>query len=311
MKPRILITAGDPLGIGPEITVKTLRSGAAAGLEITVIGDAAALAKAGFRRGLAALIPCDCPGLDLRRRAPGAAAGAASFKAVKLAAKLIGEGRYDALLTAPVSKEAWDLAGIPYAGHTEFFRTLTKKELLMGFTSGRAVAALVTEHISIRRLPAEITDAAVRVKARLFSEALGRTGIKRPRIILAALNPHSGDGGLLGREETAVLLPAVRRLRDDGLAITGPLPSDAAWRAQLSGKSDGLLCLYHDQALVPLKILPGAAGTVHWTWGLPFPRTSPAHGTAFDIAGRNKADPQSMKAALAFAAKWTKGNYEG
>lgn len=295
------------MGIGPEITAKALRSAAAAGLDITVLGDTAALKAAGFKAGRAAFIPVDAAGLDFRKRGPDAAAGLASFKAVQLALKLIKPGGFSALVTAPVSKEAWKLAGIPHTGHTDLFRTFTGREPLMGFTAGNARTALVTEHFSIKRVPSVITIALVTRKALLFAEALKAAGARRPGITLAALNPHAGDGGLLGIEEITVLKPAVSRLRAGGLNIKGPIPADAAWREHLSGFSDGLLCLYHDQALVPLKIIPGAARAVHWTWGLAFARTSPAHGTAFDIAGKNLADARSMKEAIKTAVasgKW-------
>ncbi len=298
MKRKILITAGDPLGIGPEITVKSLGSTAAAGLNITVLGDTAALKAAGLRIGSATFIPVDAPGLNFRKRGPDAAAGLASFKAVQLALKLIKSGGFNALVTAPVSKEAWELAGIRHTGHTDLFRAFTGREPLMGFTAGEVRTALVTEHFPIKRVPSIITLKLVTQKARLFAGALKAAGVRKPRITLAALNPHAGDGGMLGLEEITVLKPAVSLLRAGGLDIKGPVPADAAWREHLSGLSDGLLCLYHDQALVPLKIIPGAARAVHWTWGLPFIRTSPAHGTAFDIAGKNLADARSMKEAI-------------
>jgi len=302
LKPKIILTAGDPLGIGPEIAVKALSSRAAAGLDITIIGDSAALKAAGFKAGRAVFIPMDAAGLNRKERAPRAAAGLASFKAVELAIKLLKRAGAGALVTAPVSKEAWRLAGIPYTGHTELLRARTGREPLMGFTAGKARTALVTEHFSIRRVPSVITAGLVIEKARLFAEALKTAGIKTPRITLAALNPHAGDGGLLGMEEITILKPAVARLRAKGLDIKGPAPADAAWREHLNGRSDGLLCLYHDQALVPLKLIPGAERAVHWTWGLPFIRTSPAHGTAFDIAGRAIADAAGMKAAISSAA---------
>ena len=302
MKTKIILTAGDPLGIGPEIAVKALSSRAAAGLDITIIGDSAALQAAGFKAGRAGFIPMDAAGLSRTERAPRAAAGLASFKAVELAIKLLRRDGSGALVTAPISKEAWRLAGIPYTGHTELLRARTGREPLMGFTAGKARTALVTEHFSIRRVASVITTRLVIEKARLFAEALKAAGIKMPRITLAALNPHAGDGGLLGTEEITVLKPAVARLRAKGLDIKGPVPADAAWREHLNGRSDGLLCLYHDQALVPLKLIPGAERAVHWTWGLPFIRTSPAHGTAFDIAGRAMADAAGMKAAISSAA---------
>jgi len=301
VKPHILITAGDPLGIGPEIIAKALavqRTRAAA--DFTVIGDTRALKKAGFKSGL---IPVDAAGLDLNKRGPCACAGLASFKAVKLALKLLKKGAFDALVTAPISKESWHLAGVRHTGHTELFRDETGLEPLMAFILGPVRAALVTEHLALKHIPGKIKKDLVMAKTFLFSDALKRTGIARPRVILTALNPHAGDGGLLGMEEIWVLKPAIAHLRKKGLRVAGPAPTDAAWAAHLKGLADGILCLYHDQALGPLKLLPGAGRAVHWTWGLPFIRTSPAHGTAFDIAGQGIADPSSMTEALLFAAK--------
>ena len=283
--------------------MKALASAELSGLDITVIGDRAALRAAGFNPDRAAFIPVDAAKLYLKTRGPRAGAGLASFKAVDLALILLKNDGFSALVTAPVSKEAWELAGISYTGHTSLFRARTGREPLMGFTSGRIRVALVTEHLPIKLLHCSITAGLVRKKAMLFADALKASGIRKPRITLAALNPHAGDGGLLGQEEISVLTPAVVRLRREGLDIKGPVPADSAWKEHISGLSDGLLCLYHDQALAPLKILPGAGSSVHWTWGLPFIRTSPVHGTAFDIAGSGKADPAGMIAAVLFAAK--------
>lgn len=307
MKPKIFITAGDPLGIGPEIVVKALSSPRArAAADLTVIGDTRALSRAGFRPGSAPVLPVEAAGPAPAARGPRAASGLASFKAVELALKLLGKSRGAALVTAPVSKEAWRLAGVKHTGHTDLFREAAGTEPLMAFTLGAVRAALVTEHVPLARLPGKIKKGLVIEKARLFSGALRRLGIARPRIALAALNPHAGDGGLLGMEELRVLGPAAGALRREKINISGPLPADAAWAAHLKGLYDGVLCLYHDQALVPLKVLPDARRAVHWTWGLPFIRTSPAHGTAFDIAGRGKADPSSMIEAILFAAKLAK-----
>jgi len=308
VKPSILITAGDPLGIGPEITVKALRSAAVRrACRPFVAGDTAALRRAGWTPALAPLLPMDARGLDLSRPGPTRAGGKASLEAVLLAAGLMKGGFFGALVTAPVSKEAWALAGAPAPAHTDLFRLLEKKEPLMLFSRGRINAALVTEHLPLKYLSKKITVKLVKQKAALFSAALSALGLRRPVITLCALNPHAGDGGVIGREEIDVLRPAVTGLRAAGLRITGPRPSDAAWAEHLAGRSDGLLCLYHDQALAPLKVAPGAASAVHWTWGLSFARTSPAHGTAFDIAWRGQADAAGMKAAILFAAKLAAG----
>ncbi|MCX5791474.1 MAG: 4-hydroxythreonine-4-phosphate dehydrogenase PdxA [Elusimicrobia bacterium] len=304
MKPKILITAGDPLGIGPEVTVKALRNPAVRrACRPFVIGDAAALAAAGWTPALCPLLPVDAPPRRSAAPRPTAGGGAASLKAVLLAYRLVRSGLFRALVTAPVSKEAWALAGAPQMAHTDLFRALEHKEPLMLFSRGGINAALVTEHLPLKDLHRALTKSLVMKKAALFNAALKALGFAGPRITLCALNPHAGDGGLIGREEIEVLLPAVRSLRARGLRVAGPAPSDAAWAAHLAGESDGLLALYHDQALVPLKTAPGSGPAVHWTWGLPFIRTSPAHGTAFDIAGRGKADASGMKAAILFAVK--------
>jgi len=308
MKPSILITAGDPLGIGPEITVKALKSAAVRkACRPSVAGDTAALRRAGWTPSLCPLLPVDARGLDFSKPGPAAAGGAASLRAVLMAAKLIKGGFFSALVTAPVSKEAWALAGAPAPAHTDLFRLLEKREPLMLFSRGKINAALVTEHAPIKELSSRLTKKLIKQKAFLFNSALKALGYKRPRIALCALNPHAGDGGVIGLEEIETLLPALRELKKEGLRMEGPLPSDAAWAAHLSGKSDGLLCLYHDQALAPLKVAPGGGPAVHWTWGLSFPRTSPAHGTAFNIAWKNKADPAGMIAAVLFAAKLASG----
>ncbi len=304
MKPNILITAGDPLGIGPEITVKALKSPAVRrACRLFAAGDTAALKRAGWTPALCPLLPVDAAGLDFSRPGPTASGGAASLRAVLLAARLIKAGFFDALVTAPISKEAWAMAGEPAPAHTDLFRKLENREPLMLFSRGRLNAALVTEHVPLKDLSSVLTKRLVKEKALLFNSALKALGIKDPLIALCALNPHAGDGGVTGDEEIKLLRPALRELKLKGVRAAGPFPSDAAWAAHLSGKSDGLLCLYHDQALVPLKIAQGAGPAVHWTWGLTFPRTSPAHGTAFDIAWKHKADPRGMTAAILFAAK--------
>lgn len=304
MKPSILITAGDPLGVGPEITVKALKDPAVRRACCpAVIGDTAALRRAGWTPELCPLFPEDVRGRLPGRPGPSAAGGEASLHAVTGAWALLRSRAFDALVTAPVSKESWELAGAPAPAHTDLFRLLGGKEPLMLFSRGRVNAALVTEHLPVKDLSGKLTPALVKAKARLFAGALAALGLKRPAITLCALNPHAGDGGVIGREEIVSLRPAAAALRRGGLAVSDPLPSDAAWAAHLRGDSAGILCLYHDQALAPLKLAPGKGPAVHWTWGLPFPRTSPAHGTAFDIAGKGKADASGMASAIIFAAR--------
>ena len=159
---------------------------------------------------------------------------------------------------------------------------------------------LATRHIPLARVPGALTQAGILSAARALSGALRRVGMRRPRLVLCGLNPHAGEGGLLGLEEKRVLEPAVRSARRSGLALSGPMPADAAWRRHVAGGCDGLVCLYHDQAMIGLKAAAGL-GVVNWTVGLPFVRVSPGHGTAFDVAGRGRADASATAAAAALA----------
>ena len=299
MKKIVFITAGDPLGIGPEITVKALRSPRVqAKCNPVVLGDTDALLKAGWTDNLGQLLPIDAPACSGVPH-PTAAGGLASFKAVQTGIKLALQTG-DPLVTAPISKQSWALAGISYTGHTELLRAQTNADGLMMFISGQLRCALVTEHFAIADLPRLLTKNKVQNAALHFVQALQKLGIKKPKIALCALNPHAGDNGRFGTEENRVLSPAVKNLQHRGFLIQGPLPTDAAWLMHAHGQCDGLLCLYHDQALAPLK-LAAKEPIVHLTAGLPFVRTSPTHGTAFDIAGKNKADPSSMESAILFA----------
>lgn len=300
-KPIIFISAGDPLGIGPEITVKALQSSQ---VQETctpiVIGEPMSLQKAGFADTLALLIPIDTPTKSTGKPRPTALGGRVSFQAVQTGIKLALKTRLP-LVTAPISKQSWHLAGIPFTGHTEFLRHCTHTDGLMMFISGSLRCALVTEHFAIGDLPHLLTKHRVQQASIHFIQALKNLGIKKPQIGLCALNPHASDNGQFGTQENDVLIPALRTLQKHGYQAKGPLPTDAAWLAHVHGQYDGLLCMYHDQALLGLK-LAAHKPIVHLTAGLPFLRTSPAHGTAFDIAGTGHADPSSMIAAIVFAA---------
>ncbi len=171
----------------------------------------------------------------------------------------------------------------------------------MLFVSGKIVCATVTEHYALADVSKNLSKGKIISRALCLALALKAMGTKGGTIGICALNPHAGDGGLLGQEERLIIAPAVKALVRMGISAEGPVPSDAAWERHMEGRYAALLCMYHDQALVPLKTL-SSEPAVHWTAGLPFPRTSPAHGTAYDIAGKNKADPASMKSALLFAA---------
>ena len=300
-KKLILITTGDPLGIGPEIVVKALRDPRVQrACEPIVIGEPRSLKKAGFTDCLARLLPLDMPADLTGKPRPTALGGRVSFQAVETGIKLALKTGAP-LVTAPINKQSWHLAGVPFTGHTELLRARTGADGLMMFCAGSVRCALVTEHFAVKDLPKLLTKSRVQKSALHFIKALQDMDIQNPRIALGALNPHASDNGQFGMEENRVLIPVVRSLQKQGFYVTGPLPTDAAWLAHLRGQYDGILCMYHDQALLGLK-LAAKEPAVHITAGLPFLRVSPTHGTAFDIAGQHKADAHGMVAAVLFAA---------
>lgn len=306
-KPFIAVSAGDPLGIGPEVTVKALQNPEVQNAcRVILVGEPHSLYAAGFTPDLADLLPVEHPNaLKKAKHAPCKWAGEVSFKALQTACKLAAGGKAKALVTAPISKQSWALAGVPFTGHTEFLRKYYGKTALMMFVSGPLKCALVTEHFAIKDLHRVITQARIEQACLDFNAALKKLGIKRPHIALASLNPHGGDNGRFGKEEGQTIIPALKTLKTQHVLAQGPYPVDSLWLAHRHGNFDGILCMYHDQALLGLK-LAAKEPIVHVTAGLDFLRASPTHGTAFDIAGQNKAAPQSMAAALLFAASHAK-----
>jgi 4-hydroxythreonine-4-phosphate dehydrogenase len=236
---------------------------------------------------------------------PTAGGGQMAYDSVVAAVRAVQAGEARALVTAPLSKEALHLAGHRWPGHTELLASLCglkADQVGMLLVGGPLRVFLVTRHVAltqaIRSLNASALDQALDVCAAGLKRSLG---LKKPRLALAALNPHAGEAGAFGREEQDLLAPwAKRRARSRAYSLTGPLPADTVFVQAVRGAYDAVLCLYHDQGLIPLKLLAFDSG-VNVTLGLPFLRTSPDHGTAWDLAGRGKADPGSMAAALALA----------
>ena len=302
MKKTILITAGDPLGIGPEVTVKALKNPRVRRLcNAVLIGEPTSLYRAGFTPDLASLVAVEPLRALPAKARPCAEAGRISFQAVKLGIKW-ALAEHLPLVTAPINKQSWALARVPFTGHTEVLRAATNTEGLMMFVSGNLRCALVTEHFAISDLPRVLTKNLIKMRAESFYKALQKLGIKKPKIAVCALNPHASDNGQFGTEEKKKIMPALHALAKQGISLAGPLPCDYAWYAHANSQFDGILCMYHDQALTPLK-LAAHEPIVHLTAGLTFIRTSPTHGTAFDIAGKNKADASSMVAAILTAVK--------
>lgn len=306
MKPLVFISTGDPLGIGPEVTVKALKNPLVQQVcQPVLLGEPCSLARAGFTDRLGRLInmeACEC--LQDANPGPTPAGGLISFKALELACQMAGKTGCS-LVTAPISKQSWALAGIPYTGHTEFLREKAGKNGLMMFVSGRLRCALVTEHFAIKDVASLLNKHRVFHAAREFIGALEKLNIQNPQIAVCALNPHAGDNGKFGLEEQTCLAPVVKMLNRKTVCAHGPFPADSLWLAHARGRYDGVLCMYHDQALLPLKIA-AKEPIVHVTAGLKFTRTSPTHGTAFDIAGKNLADESSMISAILFAAERSK-----
>jgi Pyridoxal phosphate biosynthesis protein len=296
---RIIITAGDPLGIGPQITVKALKKIKAEGARFIVLGEAQSLQKYGWNNSLGTLKEIKSSYKKPSKPCASEYGGDISFKALKTAISMMLKGEGDALVTAPISKEAWAKAGIKFTGHTEVLRRYAKKDgALMMFTDGKINCALVTEHYAIKDLSAQITKERIIKSVKMFAGVLG----KKAKIGISALNPHAGDGGKLGFEEIRTIKPAIKKLAADGYKVSGPWPCDALWQKHIKGEFDGIVLMYHDVALLGLKL--AAKNTpVHITAGLKFLRVSPVHGTAFDIAAGNDADSSGMEAAIRYAVK--------
>ncbi|HEX6547598.1 MAG TPA: 4-hydroxythreonine-4-phosphate dehydrogenase PdxA [Candidatus Dormibacteraeota bacterium] len=305
MPKRLVISSGDPAGIGPEVAVKALAQPAVQDLDVSVVvtGDPAVIESTAARLGLPA--PRVEPAGDAGGVEPGrvsAAGGRAGYEAIRRAVELIQGGQADALVTAPISKEALKLAGYQWPGHTEMLADLCHvEEVRMLLVSDRLRVCHVTTHRSLRSAIEAVTKERVRRTIEMTQAGARMLGFERPRIAVCGLNPHAGEGGLFGDEERTEIEPAIAGARDAGIDVTGPWPADTLfWRAA-RGEFDFVIAMYHDQGHVPVK-LSGFVEGVNVTLGLPFLRTSVDHGTAFDIAGQGVARWQSMAAAISVAA---------
>jgi len=284
MKPRIGITVGDPAGIGPEIA-----------------GKAAA-----DPRVQAACEPVVYGPPSGSRFTPGqlsAEAGRAAYDAICAAVKDAQAGLVDGISTAPVNKLAFSRAGLPWKGHTDLLAHLTgSPRVAMMFWSEPLKVVLATVHIPLASVPGALTQDLVEGIIDLASRELPRFGVARPRLAVAGLNPHAGEDGLLGDEERRVLRPSIEAAQARGVCVEGPFPADTLFGRAVRGEFDAVIACYHDQGLIPVKLL-AFGRAVNVTLGLPIIRTSVDHGTAFDIAGRNTADPASMIEAILLASR--------
>jgi 4-hydroxythreonine-4-phosphate dehydrogenase len=287
MSCRVGITLGDQAGIGPEIVRAALASnGVPATAKLSIIG----------------------PEINCSLGRPTPETARAALAALEEAARLALRGELDAVVTAPIHKAGMYDAGFKFPGQTEFFAARCDvKNFAMLLTGGKLTVALVTVHIPLSDVAGALkTEEIVRVGL-LLLDFLRRRGLERPRIAIAGLNPHAGESGALGREESEIIAPAVAQLQSaignlQSAIIAGPFSPDTIFHHAANGDWDAVLCMYHDQGLIPLKLHAFHDG-VNVTLGLPFPRTSPDHGTAFEIAGKNLARPDSMIAAINLAVE--------
>lgn len=308
MKPVIAISLGDPGGVGAEVVIKALATGQLADeCAQIIVGNAEVLGRTAQQLGLP-MPDCEivdpAPELSGRFETGGVCAvnGEASVRYIRAATELVLNGRAAALCTAPISKEAIRLAGVDFPGHTEMLADMCGvKEVRMMLVGGGLRAVLQTIHVALKDVPALLTRTGILDSLRIIHEFALRTGGDRPRIAVCGLNPHAGEGGHFGTEEIDTIAPAIGDAVNEGINASGPLPGDTVFFRTREGEFDYVLAMYHDQALIPVKTLDFHSG-VNVTLGLPIVRTSPDHGTAFNLAGKGVANEGSMVAALKFAA---------
>ena len=325
---RLAVTMGDPAGIGPEIVIKAAhkleREIAEGRIELLVLGSAEALAKACGQLNVAAdtlpLRMIDVGPVDgeVATGQISAVGGEWAYRAVKRATELVQAGEADAIVTAPLSKEALHLAGHPFEGHTELLAHLTgQRDAVMMLAHGPMRVTHVTTHCAIADVPGRLTPTRLRRVFSVTLEALECLGFDKPRLGVAGLNPHSGEGGILGKEDEEIIAPVIKEFVDQGYDVTGPVPGDTVFIKLRANQFDAVVAMFHDQGHIPVKLLGfdvdpetgkwQAIRGVTATLGLPILRTSVDHGTAFDIAGKGIANPDSLVDAAEYALKLLEG----
>jgi len=319
---KIAITMGDPGGIGPEVVVKAVSSPKVKSVCMPVVIAASSVIKETVKvlnvpsavriikspaeaRQLTNSIDCIDVGTGkaFKKNCPTAKGGLACVNSIKKAVGLALHKSVDALVTAPISKEALVMAGFPWPGHTEMLAHFTKTEdYAMMFVGKPLRIVLVTIHTALKDVPELITCQKILKTIRFARTACEMLKINNPRIAVAGLNPHAGEAGRFGDEEIKKIIPAIQKARQEGIPVSGPYPADVVFHKAYRGDFDIVVCMYHDQGLIPLKMIAFDRG-VNLTLGLPFIRTSPDHGTAYDIAWKGVADPSSMIEAIRLAVK--------
>ncbi|SFU29976.1 4-hydroxythreonine-4-phosphate dehydrogenase [Methylobacterium sp. 174MFSha1.1] len=333
MTTALALTQGDPAGIGPEITLRAWlareehglapffvigdpdfleRTAARLGLDIPLADATPENAAEAFARALPVMRLPDGITVTAEPGTPDPASAAGTLASIEEAVRLVRAGRAPALVTNPIAKHVLYEAGFRHPGHTEYLAALAAAPgeapptPVMLLWSEELAVVPVTIHVALRRVPELLTADLVVETARIVDRDMrARFGLPAPRLVLAGLNPHAGEAGTMGTEDRDVLAPAIESLRAEGIAITGPHPADTLFHARARATYDVALAPTHDQALIPIKTLAFDEG-VNVTLGLPFLRTSPDHGTAFDIAGKGLAKPDSLIAALKLAGRLTR-----
>jgi len=300
----IFITMGEPSGIGPEVAVAAFHhfNGRVGSHPLRLVGDANVFYACGIEDGEPLI---NTQQLSSKREPgkPDPTNASAVIDAIKLSVEMAVDGVAAAVVTAPIHKSVLNEAGFAFPGHTEFLAHLTSaRRAVMMLASDKLRVVPLTIHMPVAEVPKAISKQAVFDTGEIILTALRRDfGILNPRLAVAGLNPHAGEDGMLGGEDASVIAPAVAALAARGFHVRGPLPADTMFHEEARKNYDAALCMYHDQALIPIKTLSFWDG-VNVTLGLPIVRTSPDHGTALDIAGTGKADPRSMIAAIQMAA---------
>jgi len=329
-KPRIGITIGDLNGIGTEVVIKALSDNRLLSILTPVIyGSTRALSyyrklmnveefnysqvksKGQFFPKTVNVVNCWEDMIEITPGQPSKQAGKAAYLCLKKAAEEMKEGLIDAVVTAPIDKNTIHGEEFPYRGHTEFFTNeFNAGESLMLLSGQSLRVGLVTGHVPVKDIASNITRDRVELKIRMLELSLKKDfNISKPKIAVLALNPHAGDEGLIGTEEQEIIKPVITELKAKGKLIMGPFPADGFFASGQHTKYDGILAMYHDQGLVPFKTIDFASG-VNFTAGLPIVRTSPDHGTAYSIAGKNQADESSMRQAIYLACDIVKNRLE-
>jgi 4-hydroxythreonine-4-phosphate dehydrogenase len=324
----LALSMGEPAGVGPELALALWAQRRTRDLPaFAAVGDPAVFAARAKTIGVDAPIAevePEAAGAVFDERFPVVPVGSTCLaapgrpdprdaqtvvEAIKRGVELVHGGRCSALVTLPIAKAPLVEAGFPHPGHTEFLGALAEElwgapvRAVMLLWAEEIAVAPVTVHIPLSEVPRRLTEDAIVETGRIVARDLCRRfRIARPRLAVAGLNPHAGESGVLGPEDDAIVAPAVRRLQADGILATGPLPADTMFHAAARARYDAALAMYHDQALIPVKTL-AFERAVNVTLGLPFVRTSPDHGTAFDIAGKGVGDPASLRAAIELAAR--------